>query len=253
MNPFRPKICSERQSDTHRLLYKWQAASFKRGWRVRTDWLQPEVELTVASLETGSFVPAGTARSLGAARARSGVGISETMTDFRALFAAANRSLDLDALQSLAEGWAEGAEGADPASVISCTDVYTGLATPAHFQRFIHELLTSGPEQVQAHGLAIIALQQPHELRCHPWPLLARIGETVLRHLRGTGAVAMYRDNAIHLAFRRSEANLDRLVECKVGLDALADGTLMPTRLEYFPLPTSADDSEGLLAAVTNR
>ncbi|MHC6219173.1 hypothetical protein [Arthrobacter sp. MMS24-S77] len=227
---------------------KWQAVSFKRGWRVRTDWLQPEVELTVTSLETGSVVPAGTARSLGAARARSGVGISETMTDFRALFAAADRRLDLDALQSLAEGWAE---GADPESVISCTDVYTGLATPAHFQGFIHELFASGPEHVQAHVLAVIALRQPHELRCHPWPVLAMVGETVSRDLRGTGAVAMYRNSAVHLAFRRSEANLARLVECKVHLDVLADGALMPTRLEYFPLPTSPEDAKGLLAGVT--
>jgi hypothetical protein len=178
------------------------------------------------------------------------VGISETMTDFRALFAAADRRLDLDALQSLAEGWAE---GADPASVISCTDVYTGLATPAHFQCFIHELFASGPEQVQAHALATITLQRPLELRCHPWPVLARIGETVSRHLRGTGAVAMYRDSAVHLAFRRSEAILGRLAECKVHLDVLADGVLMPTRLEYFPLPTSPEDAAELLAAVTKK
>jgi hypothetical protein len=176
------------------------------------------------------------------------VGISETMTDFRSLFAAADRLLDLDALQSLAEGWAEGAE---PASAVSCTDVYTGLATPAHFQRYIHELFALGPEQVRAHALAIITLQQPQELRCHPWPVLARVGETVSRHLRGTGAAAMYRDCAVHLVFRRSEATLARVVECQRRLDVLAGGILMPTRLKYSPLPTSAEDADGLLAAVT--
>lgn len=83
--------------------------------------------------------------------------------------------------------------------------------------------------------------------------MLARLGEIVSSQLRGTGAVAMYRDGAVQLAFRRSEATLTGLVECKVRLDLLADGVLMPTRLEYFPLPASPEDAVGLLAVVTKR
>ncbi len=86
------------------------------------------------------------------------MGINETMSDFRALFVAAEQPVDIDALQSLAEGWAEVAETAAP---LSCTDVYTGLVTHAHFQRRIHEVSTLGPESTGSHALAIIRLPGP--------------------------------------------------------------------------------------------
>ncbi|MDR6986418.1 hypothetical protein J2Y66_000888 [Paenarthrobacter nitroguajacolicus] len=166
--------------------------------------------------------------------------ISETMTDFRALFSAAERSLDVDALQSLAEGWAEVAESAPP---ISCTDVYTGLATQAHFQRRIHEVsaMGSGPDCRGAHAMAIISVAGPRDSRSHCWTLLAQLGEAVKGHLHGTGAMAMYQNSAIHVLFPLSESNLYRLMECKATLEALGDGALSPARLKYYPLSSAAE------------
>ncbi|MFE4194466.1 hypothetical protein ACFRJ9_01240 [Paenarthrobacter sp. NPDC056912] len=212
---------------------RWQSASYQRGWRFRADWFLPEVRTVVTSLATRSTVPAPTAKSLGAARARNGVSISETMTDFRALFAAADQSLDIDALQSLAEGWAEVAETAPP---ISCTDVYTGLATQAHFQRRIHEVSMSGSKHPGSHALAILTLPRPLDRRNHCWTVLARMGEAVQGQLQGTGATAMFHDSAIHVLFPVSESNVARLVECKTALEAVGEGHLSPARMSFHPL-----------------
>ncbi|MFJ5957552.1 hypothetical protein ACIQC5_16535 [Paenarthrobacter sp. NPDC092416] len=190
----------------------------------------------VTSLATRATVPAPTAKSLGAARARNGVSISETMTDFRALFAAADQRLDIDALQSLAEGWAEGAESAPP---ISCTDVYTGLATRSYFQRRVHELSVFGPECSRPHALAIISLPTPGESRSHCWTLLARLGEVVEHHLKGTGASAMFQDTALHVLFAVTERNLARLMECQRAIECLNEGTPGQSRIKFYPLPAA--------------
>lgn len=187
----------------------------------------------VTSLATSAMIPAPTAKSLGAARARNGVSIGETMTDFRALFAAAEQSLDVDALQSLAEGWAEVTETGPP---ISCTDVYTGLATPAHFQRRIHEVSAFWPERPDAHALAVISLPRPSDGRGHGWTLLVLLGEAVRVQLRGTGAIAMYQNSAVQILFPLSENNLPRLVECKAVIESLSNGALSPASMRFYPL-----------------
>ena len=201
----------------------------------------------VTSLARTAVVPATTAKSLGAARARNGVSISETMTDFRALFIAAKQSLDVDALQSLAEGWAEVAETTPP---LSCTDVYTGLATHAHFQRRIHEVSGFAAGCQGAHALAVISLPGPRESRSHCWTLLAQLGDAVKRQLSGTGATAMYQDSAVHVLFPISEGNLSRVMQCKTAMEAVGDGALRPVRIKFYP-PASA--AAALSAAATTR
>ncbi|MCD4852220.1 hypothetical protein LN996_15495 [Arthrobacter sp. AK01] len=239
MTSFRTKSFAECTFSRHLLLRRWQTTSYQTGWRFRADWFLPEVRTVVTSLATNALVPAPTAKSLGAARARNGVSISETMTDFRALFAAAEQTLDVDALQSLAEGWAEVADNAPP---ISCTDVYTGLATQAHFQRRIHEVsaLGSGPGCPAAHVMAIISVARPRDSRSHRWTLLARLGEEVTGHLHGTGAMAMYQNSAVHVLFPFSESNLCRLSECRAALEALGDGALSPAHMKFYPLTSIA-------------
>ncbi|MCT9871537.1 hypothetical protein [Paenarthrobacter aurescens] len=248
MTSFRTKSFAECTFSRHLLLRRWQTTSYQTGWRFRADWFLPEVRTVVTSLATNAMVPAPTAKSLGAARARNGVSIGETMTDFRALFAAAEQTLDVDALQSLAEGWAEVAESAPP---ISCTDVYTGLATQAHFQRRVHEVFTFGSDCPGAHALAIISVPRPRDSRSHCWTLLARIGESVKGQLHGTGAMAMYKNSAVHVLFPLSESNLCRLVECKTALEALGDGALSPARMKFYPLSASAAATAGTTAAST--
>ncbi|WP_419199953.1 hypothetical protein [Paenarthrobacter nitroguajacolicus] len=237
MTSFRTKSRAECTFSRHLLLRRWQTVSYQTGWRFRADWFLPEVRTVVASLATSAMVPAPTAKLLGAARARNGVSISETMNDFRALFAAAEQALDVDALQSVAEGWAEVAETSPP---LSCTDVYTGLATQAHFQRRIHEVSTFGAQRPGSHALAIISLPGPRDSRSHCWTLLARLGEAVKGELHGTGAVAMYQNSAIHILFPVSENNLSRLLECKAALEALGEGRLWPARMKFYPLSGAA-------------
>lgn len=112
MTSFRTKSPAERTFSQHHLLRRWRTASYQRGWRFRADWYVPEVRTVVIPLASGAVVPAPAAKLLGAARARNGVSIRETLNDFRALFTAADQALDVDALLSIAEGWAEVAETA---------------------------------------------------------------------------------------------------------------------------------------------
>ncbi|NWL28700.1 hypothetical protein DM794_16790 [Paenarthrobacter ureafaciens] len=231
MTSFRNKSLAECSFPRHVLLRRWQTASYKRGWRFRADWLLPEVRTVVKSLATCYSVPPMTARSLGAARARNGVGISETMADFRALFVAADQTLDIDALQSLAEGWAEVAETVPP---ISCTDVYTGLATPAHFQRRIHEVSVATPGS-GPHALAVIHLPEPQGGRSHCWTLLALLGDTVQAELKGTGATAMYQDFSVHVLLPLSAFSLGRLLNCKIAVESLGEGVLSPAKVKFLP------------------
>jgi hypothetical protein len=233
MTSFRTKSIAECTLSQRHLLRRWQSASYQRGWRFRADWFLPEVRTVVISLAGSAVVPALAAKSLGAARARNGVSIRETLNDFRALFTAAEQALDVDALLSIAEGWAEVAE---TAPTISCTDVYTGLATQAHFQRRIHEVSTLSVEWPGLHALAIISLPRPRNSRSHCWTLLARLGDAVEGELRGTGAMAMYQNSAIHVLFPVSESSLSRLVDCKAALEALGEGRLYPARMNFYPL-----------------
>jgi hypothetical protein len=237
MTSFRRQSLAECSFSRHLLLRQWQTTSYQAGWRFRADWFLPEVRTVVASLGTSARVPAPTAKSLGAARARNGVSISETMTDFRALFAAAGETLDVEALQSLAEGWAEAME---TAPAVSCTDVYTGLATQAHFRRRIHELSTSGAEKPGTLVLAIISIAGPRNSPNHCWTLLARSGEAVNSELEGTGAMAMYQNSAIHVLFPLSESNISRVIRCKNTVEALGNGALSPARAKFYPLPSAA-------------
>jgi hypothetical protein len=161
------------------------------------------------------------------------------MTDFRALFLAADRNMDIEALQSLAEGWAEATESAPP---LSCTDVYTGLATQAHFQRRIHELSIFGRPCSRPYALAILSLPQPLASHSHRWTLLARLGETIQRQLHGTGATAMYQNSAVHVLLPVSESNVARLMECRTAMDSLDEGALGPARVQFFPLASASSE-----------
>src|SRR4029453_163641 len=116
MTSFRTKSIAECTFSRHLLMRRWQTTSYQNGWRFPADGFLPGARRVVTPLATRASVPPPTARSLGAARARNGVGIGETMTDFRALFLAADRNMDIEALQSLAEGWEEPAVSAPPIS-----------------------------------------------------------------------------------------------------------------------------------------
>ncbi len=239
MTSFRTRSFVERTFARQLLMQRWQATSYRQGWRFQADWLLPEVRVVATYLATRSSVPGPIARSLGAARARNGVSIGETMLDFRALFAAVDRNLDADALQSLVEGWTEETQAALP---ISCTDVYTGLATQAHFQRRVHELTVFGPDPCCPHVLTIISLPKSRAGAGHSWTHLARLGETVLYQLRRTGALAMYMNCAVHVLLPLNESNLARLMECKMAIEILAEGAFSPVRVNFHPLVPAAQE-----------
>lgn len=123
------------------LLRQWEDASVGTVWRRAGDWYTPGVEALAEALTVGaSAVPA--AARLGRERARAGVGISETMDDVDALYAAIGRGgSPVTTVRALCEGWADGE--ADFRASPAVTDAESGLATAAYLVARLAELYGS--------------------------------------------------------------------------------------------------------------
>ncbi|MGW5717301.1 hypothetical protein ACWEVP_14130 [Amycolatopsis sp. NPDC003865] len=88
---------------------RWRRASSTSGWRFPSDWAVPEVDdVCACALVRGDLIAALTA--LGAARARTGAGLDETLYDVAALHAVLDSSTDATQpamLRAAALGWAD--------------------------------------------------------------------------------------------------------------------------------------------------
>jgi len=107
---------------------------------------------------------------LGEARARSGVGIGQSLDDLAAFTALAGwRSPPLELVRALAEGWADAGRGRE-----TCQDALTGLATPEYLRTRIGELYRNadgGPVPAWGHRLAVVSLDP----QIDPWRRAARL------------------------------------------------------------------------------
>ncbi|MPY77468.1 MAG: GGDEF domain-containing protein [Actinophytocola sp.] len=77
---------SSLDSTARMLRAKWRSASLAAGWRFPSDWGLPEVDTVCAALTAGGPNEA-VVSGLGRARAASGAGLDETLTDLAALHA----------------------------------------------------------------------------------------------------------------------------------------------------------------------
>lgn len=73
-------------STARTLRAKWRSASLAAGWRFPSDWGLPEVDTVCAALSANGSSEAAVS-GLGRARAASGAGLDETLTDLAALHA----------------------------------------------------------------------------------------------------------------------------------------------------------------------
>lgn len=134
---------------------RWRSASLAAGWRFPNDWALPEVDTVCVAVdaEGGAHTPRveGAVGELAGARARAGIGLSETFTDVAALHAVLEHGdsvgglviPDVDAtpprlIRLAALGWSETAIGklADG----ELTDSLTGLPTLPYFRARLAEL-----------------------------------------------------------------------------------------------------------------
>ncbi|MFK4299623.1 hypothetical protein ABH924_004808 [Arthrobacter sp. GAS37] len=226
-----------------RLLARWRDQSLLEGWRFAGDWFVPEVEGVAGSIMNESPVEHA-ARRLGASRSYNGVGIGETMTDLKALFTAAGRPVDYTAFEEIAVGWVEATERDHLPS--SCTDVTTGLATPAHFERILHD---AGLATDRAGDLVLGTLRFPvmdKRLR-GDWSLAADVGQICTQEFNES-IPQVYRRDTIHFLMKVTTENFTEAVRCRERLEALRNGVLGGGELTYRPVPSSEAEALSLVA-----
>lgn len=133
---------------------RWRTASLAAGWRFPNDWGVPEVDEVCASVVTEAEV-VGALAELGRARARSGAGLEETLTDLAALHAVVANPAeaggliapDPDAtpsrlLRAVAVAWADATLG--DLRGVEAGESLTGLATEEYLRVRLGELYRLG-------------------------------------------------------------------------------------------------------------
>lgn len=238
-----------RPVDRDILLGRWKVASLNSCWRYEDDWDVPETTHVVSAHAKGSPV-ADSARDLGFSRAIQGVDITETIRDLRAFFTAAKtRTGQADALQSLAEGWVAATEAAAP---LSCTDALTGLSTPEHFKRILHDTYAGHGFEPDAFVIAKIRLPPLPEGATQRWTVLARLGTCCEQVFKNTGASVMYQRNTVTILMPRTKENYGRVIACHTALTRMADSAWDPAEISYEPLPAESSGLMYLLESLTH-
>ncbi|MHC6222662.1 hypothetical protein [Arthrobacter sp. MMS24-S77] len=225
------------------LLDLWRDQSLRDGWRYIQDWFAPEVEVMAFSV-MNEVSSDGAARDLGASRSFHGVGIAETMTDLRSLFAAAGLPVDHSALQEIAVGWAEAREQNQPSS---CTDVTTGLATTAHFERVLHDARRTANGACKFVLGTLLFPLMDQQLK-GSWTLSVEVGRICAEEFTGQSATQVYRHDRVDFLIQGSMRNLADAVRCKKRLEALRNGVLGPCVLRYGPIPSTDAEAMSLMA-----
>jgi len=135
--------------DPRVLRARWRSASLAAGWRFPSDWGVPEVDMVCAALTAGGATES-VLSALGRARAASGAGLEETLTDLAALHAVLAGSdgdgwvtPDIDAtpvrlVRITATAWAEAA--LDRLANPEVIDPLTGLPTGSYLRTRLAEV-----------------------------------------------------------------------------------------------------------------
>lgn len=224
----------------HAAIGRWQTASLLAGWRVAGDWFVPEAVAIVDSLTHLEMTSThAQARALGVTRAYQGVGIAETMTDFKALFDSLDLALDSDAMTGLVEGWVENNEHVQPHS---CIDVQTGLATPLHFVNLVREVTAGGGTNAREMALGTIALQYHPDRHRFDWSLLAEIGHIASCILINSSCTYVANRHELHFFMPNTPAHYSQASRCQASLDSLRNGGLGPTTMTFSSVPITEEE-----------
>jgi hypothetical protein len=140
----------------------WRLHSLASGWYAADDWHNRAVDAVAGAMLPGA-PPADLVRAcgeLGRARARRGIGVSETIADLAALYAVLGRGTPpLHLVSSLAEGWAE--EGLAGQARGRCEDPLTGLTTIPYLRTRLAEVYRAaeqpGTSPAGTHRLVVVS------------------------------------------------------------------------------------------------
>jgi hypothetical protein len=152
----------------------WRLRSMASGWHAADDWHNRAVDAVAEAMLPGAPAVdlARACGALGRARARAGVGVTETIEDLAALYAVLGRGTPpLTLVSSIAEGWAE--EGLTRHARGCCEDPLTGLTTIAYLRTRIAEVYRAaeqlGLNPASTHRLVAVCPAR----RPDPWRRLA--------------------------------------------------------------------------------
>lgn len=229
-----------RHPEPDELINRWKLGSLASYWRYEQDWDIPEVrQLAIAAIKNLGLREA--ARDLGFARCVQGVSITEACQDLRVFLATFSVITRGDALQSLAEGWVAASEGATPPS---CTDALTGLSTPDHFKRVLHD--TYEGSTVAPHKLVIAKIQLPSvpQGATQRWSVLVRLGKCCETTFKNSGATMTYHRNAVTILMPRTQENYQRVISCQSTLAEIVNNGWESAEVSFEPLPSA---TSGLL------
>ncbi|WP_116244576.1 hypothetical protein [Nocardiopsis sp. FIRDI 009] len=194
---------------TRELRALWGRRSRAQVWDQAEDWWTPAVDAVCAAFATGADLADASGR-LGAARARAGIGVGQSLADLAAFTEVVGwGEPPLGLVRALAEGWVGGGRSTD-----TCQDALTGLATPAYLRTRLGELYPFGDDEppAVAHRLVVLTLDPTID----PWRRAARLivlgyelrrffdrGESVC--LLSRGRIAVIAQEAEELDGRLSE------------------------------------------------
>ncbi|MEV2278239.1 hypothetical protein AB0I72_21905 [Nocardiopsis sp. NPDC049922] len=191
----------------------WATRSRETGWDAGEDWWIPAVDAVCESFATGSGL-ADASGHLGAARARAGVGVGQSLADLAAFTEAVGwGDPPLRLVRAMAEGWAAGGRAVD-----TCQDALTGLATLAYLRARLGELYPIGGDEPPAveHRLVVVTLDPAMD----PWRRAARLivlGYELRRFFTRGESVCLLSRTRIAVVAQESEGLDAQLAEFRRG------------------------------------
>ncbi|GGS25281.1 MULTISPECIES: GGDEF domain-containing protein [Actinokineospora] len=241
---------------------RWRSASLAAGWRFPSDWGLPEVDEVCLSVVSGAD-PTTALDGLGRARARSGAGLDETLTDLAALHAVlegtTGRRAAVDAtpaplLRAVALAWADAAMGEFGA--VAATENLTGLATPEYLRVRLGEVYRagrrSGTAPADTHVLIVVTVDLS---RTAGWPRLmamALVGDVLREVFDGGESLAVLGPSVAAVLAERGRGLAERaartraLIAERFEVDS-ALRVLRRPELRVERLPCSEDAAQAMV------
>ena len=189
------------------LVEQWREESVQSVWLRPSDWYTPAVEALAEAVQAG-LDTAPSAFRLGAARAQSGVGITEAIDDLAIVFRAAGyEETPIRSVRALCEGWT----GGNPATpTTGMVDAESGLGTTDYLAQRLVEVYGTAKRKKESvsetHALVIVDVSV---VDSDVWQRIARNAAVgaALKSAYGDGhPMAHLRDGVYGVLVRRGEA-----------------------------------------------
>lgn len=208
---------------------RWRTASLASGWKFPSDWAVPEVDAVCATVMKEGVTE--TAMSgLAKARAESGAGLDETLTDLAALHAVLTETMsqdgfvvsDVDAMPArfvrvTARAWADVA--LDQFATTRVTDALTGLPTAAYLRTRLAEVYAragrDGSAPSEGHVLLAVSLNLADVTG---WPRLTGmilLGEALRSVFDGGESMGVLGPSTVVALAEREDGAADRAVRLR--------------------------------------